>query len=145
MTCTNWLRWLQLLLRPTPTPKPISWNRANLLTAINAQRIRFGIYPLLVEWLVLDETAQDWAQNNANRNTLDHGNAIHRIVATLPASLAQGEILAEGQSSLSQLVQDWMASPGHKARILDPSYSVLGSGFATSSNGTPYFCVDFAG
>ena len=40
-----------------------------------------------------------------------------------------GENIAKGQKTPSAVVNAWMNSPGHRANILDPSYTKIGVGY----------------
>lgn len=51
---------------------------------------------------------------------------------------AAGENIAYGQSTAAAVMEAWMNSPGHKANILNESFSRLGVGLA-DNNGTLYW------
>lgn len=44
-----------------------------------------------------------------------------------------GENVAYGYDTADQVHQAWMASPGHRANILNCSFTVMGAGFADGS------------
>jgi uncharacterized protein YkwD len=48
---------------------------------------------------------------------------------------AIGENIAEGQLSVSEVMDTWMHSPGHRRNILDPNYRELGVGLALGRSG----------
>ncbi len=52
---------------------------------------------------------------------------------------AAGENIAKGQKTPSEVVAGWMNSPGHRANILNPSFSQIGVGYASDKNGVPYW------
>jgi uncharacterized YkwD family protein len=52
------------------------------------------------------------------------------------------ENIAKNQQSAQEVVSDWMASPGHRANILDPYPNEIGIGYAKGVNGT-YFVQMF--
>ncbi len=57
-----------------------------------------------------------------------------------------GENIAAGQRTAADVVNGWMNSPGHCRNIMNPSYNVIGIGYAeddSSSFGT-YWTQDFA-
>jgi uncharacterized protein YkwD len=57
-----------------------------------------------------------------------------------------GENIAAGQQTALSVVEGWMESDGHCANIMNPSYRVIGIGYAEvegSSYGT-YWTQDFA-
>ena len=43
---------------------------------------------------------------------------------------AIGENIAEGQTSVEEVMDTWMHSPGHRRNILDPDFKELGIGLA---------------
>ncbi|MET0425323.1 MAG: CAP domain-containing protein [Actinoplanes sp.] len=53
------------------------------------------------------------------------------------------ENIAYGYRSASDLVKAWMASPGHRANILNCKAATVGVGVVVASNGTPYFTQEF--
>jgi hypothetical protein len=54
-----------------------------------------------------------------------------------------GENIAEGYPTPSSVVAAWLASPGHKANIENPSYVVTGSGAAVAAGGITLWAQDF--
>jgi uncharacterized protein YkwD len=58
-----------------------------------------------------------------------------------------GENIACGYPSPADAVAGWMTSPGHCSNILDPSFGVLGVGYAYDANSSygHYWTQDFAG
>ncbi len=54
-----------------------------------------------------------------------------------------GENIAEGYPTASSVVAGWLASPGHKANIENPSYMVTGSGAAVATGGITLWAQDF--
>ncbi len=40
-----------------------------------------------------------------------------------------GENIASGQESADEVVDGWMASPGHCANIMDPNFTEIGVGY----------------
>ncbi|MDG4657477.1 CAP domain-containing protein [Ectobacillus antri] len=45
-----------------------------------------------------------------------------------------GENIAKGQRTAQQVVTDWMNSPGHRANIMNQSYTHIGVGHTSSTN-----------
>lgn len=54
-----------------------------------------------------------------------------------------GENVAVGQTSPEQVMVEWMASPGHRRNILDPTFTRLGVSYATGVDGRPYWAQEF--
>ncbi len=54
-----------------------------------------------------------------------------------------GENLASGQTSPEEVIDDWMASPSHKANILDGDYTQICVSYGIGSDGVPYWTQIF--
>ncbi|CAF3035806.1 unnamed protein product [Rotaria sp. Silwood2] len=54
---------------------------------------------------------------------------------------AVGENIASGQTTVEQVMQSWMHSPGHRSNILNGTYRHIGAAVAQSANGTRFWCV----
>jgi len=52
-----------------------------------------------------------------------------------------GANIALGHTAPSDVVLAWLASPGHRASILDPQFSRLGVGLSIDADGTPYWTL----
>jgi hypothetical protein len=115
----------------------------DLATATNTARVSAGLAPLTVN-AQLNAVAQAWANNLAATGTLSHNPGLRTQVA-------DWTVLGEnvGMAGDVPTVQNaFMHSPEHKANILDPRYTQMGVGSATSiypSCGCPvlWVVVDF--
>jgi uncharacterized protein YkwD len=115
----------------------------DLATATNTARVSAGL-PALTENSQLDAIAQAWATKLAAAGVLSHNPAIRTQVTNWT-------VLGEnvGMAGDVPTVQNaFMHSPEHKANILDPRYTQIGVGSATSiypSCGCPvlWVVVDF--
>lgn len=90
----------------------------------------------------LTAKAQAWAQHMAATQTLGHSRLTDGV------SSGSWRVLGEnvGRGDSLQLVHDaFMASPSHRATILDRRYSAFGIGVATSADGRYYVAVVFKG
>ena len=56
---------------------------------------------------------------------------------------SMGENIAYNFPDATSVMNAWMNSPGHRANILDPSYTEIGVGIALDSQGSPYYCQVF--
>jgi hypothetical protein len=56
-----------------------------------------------------------------------------------------GENIAKGQRSPAEVVAAWLASPGHKQNIEDPSFQTTGVGVAAGLDGAILWVQDFGG
>jgi uncharacterized protein YkwD len=59
------------------------------------------------------------------------------------ASLGIGENIADGFNTPSSVMTAWMNSPGHRANILNGSFTVVGIGVGITSGGMYYWTTDF--
>ena len=57
--------------------------------------------------------------------------------------LSLGENIAYNFPDTGSVMAAWMNSPGHRANILDPSYTQIGVGIAYDVNGNPYYSQEF--
>jgi hypothetical protein len=114
-----------------------------LAAATNTARVSAGL-PALTETAQLDAVAQAWANKLAAAGVLSHNPALQTQVTSWT-------VLGEnvGMAGDVPTVQSaFMHSPEHKANILDPRYTQMGVGSATSiypSCGCPvlWVVVDF--
>jgi uncharacterized protein YkwD len=89
----------------------------------------------------------DMAANNYFSHTsLDGRNAGQRITGAGYAWSAYGENIAAGQTSVQSVVDGWLASPGHCANIMNPSYADIGTACVASSTSSypTYWTMDLA-
>ena len=115
----------------------------DLATATNTARVSAGLAPLTVN-AQLSTVAQAWANRLAAAGVLSHNPA-------LQTQVTNWTVLGEnvGMAGDVPTVQSaFMASPHHRANILDPRYTQMGLGSATSiypSCGCPvlWVVVDF--
>jgi uncharacterized protein YkwD len=126
---------------PAPTPAPAAFRKQDLVDAFNVERARVGMGPLRRN-ADLDRAAQDWADEIARRNVLDHGNFWGRIHAVIPGVGPAGEDVTAGQASVAAVMKSWMESPPHRANILAYNYNLVGVGRA-DGDGKAFWVADF--
>jgi uncharacterized protein YkwD len=66
-----------------------------------------------------------------------------RINAVAYAYMQIAENVAWNQRSAQDAVESWMSSSGHRANILDPGLTEIGTAMARSSRGEPYWIQVF--
>ena len=111
----------------------------------NSARSKNG-YAALVEDGVLSEAAAVRAREIARSfsHTRPSGASFSSALSESGVSyLRAGENIASGQKSASEVVNAWMNSPGHRANILNSSYSRIGSA-SVNIDGTLYWVQIFA-
>ena len=106
----------------------------------NAERAAAGLAPLTAS-PQLSDAARAYAGILAGGDCFAHtcgpvpGLADRGERAGYTGWTSLGENLAAGQPSPEEVVREWMASPGHRANILDPAFAEIGVATAT---GGPY-------
>ncbi len=113
---------------PTKTPPPPQPAQpggenfaAQVIALVNAQRAAQGLSALTINWTLM-ANAQAWSQYMASNNVFYH------------SGQPVAENIAAGYASPSEAVSAWMNSEGHRANILNPSYTQVGAGYAYSAN-----------
>jgi uncharacterized protein YkwD len=109
---------------------------------VNQERDRVGLPPLAAD-PPLSKVAQAHSQAMATRGFYGHIDPEGRDVAGRLAAigyptLASAENIARGQASPVAVVAGWMASPGHRANILNANLRLLGAGYAFA-DAPPYY------
>lgn len=90
--------------------------------------------------------ATDMAQRNYfSHDSLDGRSPGDRITAAGYRWGGYAENIAAGHTTPAEVVDGWLASPGHCRNLMSPSYTELGVGRATSSSATygTYWVQDF--
>jgi uncharacterized protein YkwD len=103
---------------------------ARIIERTNAQRVRHGLRPLMVDRRLL-RSARRHAAWMTNSRSMTH--------TTQPV----GENIAMGQRSSSEVVNTWMNSSGHRANILNAGYTKIGVAAYATPEGTIYWCQQF--
>jgi uncharacterized protein YkwD len=126
--------------------KGLSTQAVQVLQLTNSERAKAGCKALTVS-SKLTTAAQahsaDMAKNNYFAHDSQDGTSpFERIKQAGYNFRAAAENIAYGQPTAASVMDAWMNSPGHKANILNCTYTQIGVGYATRS-GTPYWTQDF--
>jgi uncharacterized protein YkwD len=113
--------------------------RAAMLKEVNAVRRREGLRPVAPAPL-LDQAAQRHAQDMLARSYFAHQSPSGTTVRERAKGhgydwRAIGENIAEGQTSVAEVMETWMNSPGHRQNILSPKFTELGVGLVMGRSG----------
>jgi uncharacterized protein YkwD len=105
-----------------------------MLDQVNAARKREGLKPLRLN-PTLAKSAQRHAEDMLKRGYFDHRSPAGTTVRERSRAAgyqwaAIGENIAFGQTSVDEVVETWLESPGHRKNILSPNFSELGVGLA---------------
>ena len=131
---------------PGPAPSPVvAWENLSFLDRvvelINAARRQAGVEPLSTA-PSLTEAAQRQARAIAEADVLTHtapdGSSIESRVeaAGYGGWTVLAEVLAAGLTSPEAAVAEWLASPEHRNRLLDPALKEIGAGYYYLSGST---------
>ena len=108
---------------------------------VNQERAKAGRSPLKV-----DVTVQSAAQVRAKEivssfsHTRPNGSSFSSALTEAGVSFrGAGENIAYGQSSPEKVMEGWMNSSGHRANILNSSYTSIGVGCYQGAGGTLYW------
>lgn len=104
----------------------------------NIEREKNGLNPLQVDEK-LSEVAREKSQDMATNGYFAHqspkyGSPFDMMKTFGVTYKAAGENIARGQRSPEEVVNGWMNSPGHRANILNSSFSHIGVGFVEEGN-----------
>ena len=144
---------------PPPPPAPAAASvslhplESSLLATLNAERAAAGLTALQPD-PTLVSIARSRSNDMAQRDYFDHvnpdGGTVFDMLAQLRVPYAwAGENLALNNypvdETVAVTVRELMASPPHRANILNVHYTMVGVGIATGSDGLYYFTMVFVG
>jgi uncharacterized protein YkwD len=114
---------------------------AQILSLINAERAEANC-PALVSDPKLTAAAQGHTEDMAANNFFDHrgsaGTTVSdRVTAAGYTWRRVGENIAAGYGAPAAVVAGWMASPGHRANILNCAYAHTGIGYVYDPDDGP--------
>lgn len=114
---------------------------------VNKERAAVGLPALKVN-TKLAAVAEKKAEDLRDKNYFDHqsptyGSPFDMMKQFGISYTSAGENIAKGQKTPADVMNGWMNSPGHKANILNSSYTEIGVGYVTDSNGTTYWVQHF--
>lgn len=102
-----------------------------VVTLVNQERAKAGLAPLKTTNETLKRVALDKAKDMYNNNYFDHtsptyGSPFDMMKQYGVTYRAAGENIAKGQRTPQEVMTAWMNSPGHKANILNASFTTIG-------------------
>ena len=130
---------------PAPAPAPATVQE-QVITITNQRRADNGLAPLTIN-PTLTAAAQAHAADQASVDTMSHtgtdgSDAGTRIVASGYPTQAWGENVAGGYNTADAVMTAWMNSPGHRANILNGTFTQIGIGLAYAPDGTAYWAME---
>lgn len=132
----------------TPSaPAALGNYEQQVVDLVNKERAAAGLSALKVN-TKLAGVAEKKAEDLRDRNYFDHqsptyGSPFDMMKQFGITYTSAGENIAKGQKTPAEVMNGWMNSPGHRANILNSSYTEIGVGYVTDSNGTTYWVQHF--
>lgn len=118
-----------------------------VVNLVNIERAKEGLAPLTI-----DKNVQKAAQVRAEEivtsfsHTRPNGSSFSTALAEQNVSYRRaGENIAWGQRSPEEVVNAWMNSAGHRANIMNSSFTRIGVGYYQNARGVKYWSQLFIG
>jgi uncharacterized protein YkwD len=126
---------------------------ADLIGRLNAERANAGLPALAVDAdlvTIARVRSSDMAARNYFSHTSPEGQTAFTLLDQWGITYSwAGENLARNNYPLDQTVavavHDLMASPPHRANMLNPNYTRVGVGYAEDGSGMRYYTIVFVG
>ena len=105
---------------------------------VNIERGKYGLSPLTENW-ELSRVARYKSEDMRAKRYFDHtsptyGSPFNMIRAFGLSYRSAGENIAMGYATPAAVVNGWMNSAGHRANILNASYTKIGVGYVAAGN-----------
>ncbi len=118
--------------------RSVSSYETEVVRLVNAERAKHGLAPLSHNW-ELSRVARYKSQDMADKGYFTHnsptfGSPFDMMKAFGISYRTAGENIAKGQKSPAAVVNAWMNSSGHRANILNSSYTQIGVGYVANGN-----------
>ena len=126
-----------------------SKEQVEVLNLVNKERKANGLKPLTLN-NELSNVANIKSRDMIEKGYFDHtsptyGSPFDMMKKFNISYNTAGENIAMGQKTPSEVMNSWMNSSGHRANILNSTYTELGVGIQKDSNGTIYWTQMFIG
>ena len=111
---------------------------AEVVRLVNLKRAEYGLKPLTQDW-ELSRVARYKSQDMKDLGYFSHTSPTYGSPFQMMKNFGisyktAGENIAKGYSSPEAVVNAWMNSSGHRANILNSSYTHIGVGFVKEGN-----------
>ena len=116
----------------------VSSYESEVIRLVNEIRQQNGLQPLAANWelsRVARYKSQDMRDNGYfSHNSPTYGTPFQMLSAFGLSYRTAGENIAKGYASPQAVVNGWMNSSGHRANILNASYTQIGVGYVSGGN-----------
>ncbi len=111
---------------------------SEVVRLVNEIRVKNGLNKLTEDW-ELSRVARYKSQDMKDNNYFSHTSPVYGSPFNMIKNFgipytAAAENIAKGQSTPQAVVNAWMNSSGHRANILNSSYTKIGVGYVKSGN-----------
>ena len=122
---------------PTTDPSVTAYEQ-EVIRLVNEIRAQNGLKALTYDW-ELSRVARIKSQDMKDNNYFAHNSPVYgtpfQMIRNFGISFqTAGENIAKGYTSPQAVVNGWMNSSGHRANILNASYTQIGVGYVSSGN-----------
>lgn len=109
-----------------------------VIRLVNVERAKVGLPALKENW-ELSRVARFKSQDMHDKHYFDHNSPTYGSPFTMMKNFGinyktAGENIAYGQRTPAEVMNAWMNSSGHKANILNKSYTQIGVGYVKDGN-----------
>ncbi len=109
-----------------------------VIRLVNEIRVKNGLNTLTADW-ELSRVARYKSQDMKDNNYFSHTSPVYGSSFTMIKNFgisykSAAENIAKGQKTPQAVVNAWMNSSGHRANILNASYTKIGVGYVASGN-----------
>lgn len=127
----------QILNIPTTDSSITSYER-EVIRLVNQKRRENGVGELIYDW-ELCRVARIKSQDMKDNGYFSHNSPIYGSPFQMMKNFgikykSAGENIAKGQATPEAVVNAWMNSSGHRANILNPSFTHIGVGYASGGS-----------
>ena len=111
---------------------------AEVVRLVNVEREKKGLSPLVADWQ-LSRVARYKSQDMKDNRYFSHTSPVYGSPFEMMKSFgisyrSAGENIAKGQATPAAVVNAWMNSAGHRANILNASFTHIGIGYVADGN-----------
>lgn len=127
----------QILAVPTKDGTATGFE-GEVVRLVNIEREKAGLGPLVPNW-ELARVARYKSEDMKNKGYFSHTSPTYGSPFQMMRSFgisfrSAGENIARGQTTPAAVVKAWMSSNGHRANILNPSFTHIGVGYVQSGH-----------
>ena len=127
----------QVLTVPTTDSSVLSYEK-EVVRLVNENRAKNGLNELTYNW-ELSRVARYKSQDMKDNSYFSHTSPVYGSPFQMMKSFgitykSAGENIARGQKKPMDVVNAWMNSSGHRANILNKSFTEIGVGYVSSGN-----------